>query len=107
MIPTLILAGVVALVLLANRVWGFDVNIPPRYTPRLTNKATYPKVYVHGVTAFAATLGVVALGVPLVAAVIVLALALGPWEWTQRGTIDPYDIAAGLVGIGAAWWLLL
>jgi hypothetical protein len=93
------LAVVCLLVLAANWRFAFDVNVPSRYVPRLRNKATYPKAYVHGVTAFAAALGALVLGVPVPALLLILGLACVAWEFTQRGTVDRFDILAGWVGI--------
>lgn len=101
-----LLVLVCAAVLLANLRWRFDVNVPPQYTPNVKNKASYPKVYVHFVTALAATLGVVLLGVPFIVAAIVLAFAAVAFEHTQGGTIDVYDIASAVAGIILAGVLL-
>jgi len=95
----LLFAGLIALVLAANWRWGFDKNIPPHYTPRLRNKATYPKAFVHFITALAIIMVAVRLGVDDLYAAIILSLSLPLWEATQGGTIDGFDIGAGFLGV--------
>lgn len=104
---TIVLIAVCLLVLLANWFLRLDVNVPAIYTPALTNKASYPKVFVHALTAYGATLGALAFGVPIVAAVVILAVSCIAWEFTQRGTVDPYDIGAGWLGIAVAVGVVL
>lgn len=107
LVPSIGMALIVLGVLLANVRWQFDVNVPRYYRPAIGNKASYPKAYVHAVTAFAGMLASCGLGVLPQCAFPTMVFGILAWEYTQRGTIDRYDIAAGLVGTVAGLLVFL
>lgn len=97
---------IAAVVLVVNRLAHFDSDAGG-YRPALGNRASYPKAYVHGVTAFASSLAAIVFvgGAPVSCALLVI-LAAALWEFTQ-GFFNWLDVLAGAIGATAASALFL
>lgn len=91
-------------ILIMNRTaWRLDRD-PGGYRPALGNHASYPKFYVHGVSGFAFSLGLIVLsGLPWQAALAISVLAV-LWE-ISAGFVNSLDILAGTLGAWTAYLL--
>jgi hypothetical protein len=91
---------VIAIVVGFNRTLRFDPDLGG-YKPAWNNKATYPKMWVHGVTAYMLMDMLLHLGTVWYAATVLMLIAILAYEWSQRFT-NEYDIIAGLIGSAIA-----
>lgn len=99
-LSTVIFAIVIILVVIVNKKYQIDPSVGET-KPKITDKAQYPKFYVHFVTALASFLAMHMLGVPIVWGVILLGTGIFGYEWSQ-GFWNKLDIVAGFAGIALA-----
>lgn len=83
-------------VIVANRAFHWDSD-RGGYTPRISDKATFPKEYVHFVTGLAISGLLLLLGAPWWVLFIPAVSTYG-WEWSQ-GYINRLDILFGILGL--------
>jgi hypothetical protein len=84
-------------IVLLNRMIGFDMSIGET-KPKITDKATYLKFYVHWVTACTITWFMWMTGLSLIEIAALMIIAIPLYEWSQK-FINKLDMLAGAVGI--------
>lgn len=97
MLATVIFATIVLLIVGLNRTLGFDASVGET-KPKPTDKATYPKAYVHFVTAMASFWTMVLCGVNFWAAIAIMLVAIPLYEWSQK-FINKWDMFFGALGV--------
>lgn len=90
----------IALVVGLNRLTGFDRSIGETH-PHITDRALYPKFYVHWVTAVTISWFMWMCGLTTVEIVALMLIAIPAYEWSQR-FFNYLDILAGAIGVATA-----
>jgi hypothetical protein len=93
-----VIAAVLAIAIVVgfNRTMRFDPDLGG-YKPSWKNKATYPKMFVHGVTAYWLMDMMLHVGTYWIAAAVLMLIGILLYEWSQR-FFNKYDVLAGIIG---------
>ena len=94
------LAAILAVVLL-NRFVGFDKSVG-EFHPKITDKATYPKFYVHWVTAVTIAWFMWITGLSFIEIAALMIVAIPAYEWSQK-FFNRLDMLAGAIGVATTF----